>query len=53
MRLSDTQRLIAPKAAPLSDFARLMRKLHIDGPLLVGLLLVCGMGLVILYSAVG
>ncbi len=53
MRLSDTQRLIAPKAAPLSDFARLMRKLHIDGPLLVGLLLICGMGLFVLYSAVG
>jgi len=53
MRLSDTQRLIAPKAAPLSDFSRIMRRLHIDGPLLVGLLLVCGMGLVILYSAVG
>ncbi len=53
MRLSDTQRLIAPKAAPLSDFSRLMRKLHIDGPLLVGLLLICGLGLFVLYSAVG
>ena len=53
MRLSDTQRLIAPKAAPLTDFARLMRKLHIDGPLLVGLLLICGLGLFVLYSAVG
>ncbi|MDJ0708967.1 MAG: rod shape-determining protein RodA [Woeseiaceae bacterium] len=30
-----------------------MRKLHIDGPLLVGLLLICGMGLFVLYSAVG
>jgi len=53
MRLSDTQRLLAPKAAPLTDFARLMRKLHIDGPLLVGLLLICGLGLFVLYSAVG
>ena len=53
MRLSDTQRLIAPKSAPLNDFARLMRKLHIDGPLLVGLLLICGLGLFVLYSAVG
>ncbi len=53
MRLSDTQRLIAPKAAPLSDFSRLMRKLHIDGPLLVGLMLICGLGLFVLYSAVG
>jgi rod shape determining protein RodA len=53
MRLSDTQRLLTPKAAPLSDFALLMRRLHIDGPLLVGLLLICGLGLIVLYSAVG
>jgi rod shape determining protein RodA len=53
MRLSDTQRLLTPKAAPLSDFALLMRRLHIDGPLLVGLLLICGFGLFVLYSAVG
>ena len=53
MRLSDTQRLLTPKAAPLSDFGRLMRRLHIDGPLLVGLLLICGLGLFVLYSAVG
>ncbi|HEY5642389.1 MAG TPA: rod shape-determining protein RodA [Woeseiaceae bacterium] len=30
-----------------------MRRLHLDGPLLGGLLLICGFGLVILYSAVG
>ena len=53
MRLNGTQQLIAPKPAPLSDFSRLMRKLHIDGPLLVGLLLICGLGLFVLYSAVG
>jgi rod shape determining protein RodA len=53
MRLSDTQRLLTSKAAPLSDFGRLMRRLHIDGPLLVGLLLICGFGLFVLYSAVG
>ena len=53
MRLSDTQRLLTPKAAPLSDFAMLMRRLHVDGPLLVGLLLICGFGLFVLYSAVG
>ena len=53
MRLSDTHRLLTPKAAPLSDFGRLMRRLHIDGPLLVGLLLICGFGLFVLYSAVG
>ncbi|MGI9249295.1 MAG: rod shape-determining protein RodA [Woeseiaceae bacterium] len=30
-----------------------MRRLHIDGPLLGGLILICGFGLFILYSAVG
>jgi rod shape determining protein RodA len=53
MRLSDTQRLLTPKAAPLSNFALLMRRLHLDGPLLVGLLLICVFGLFVLYSAVG
>jgi rod shape determining protein RodA len=53
VRLSDTQRLITGKTAPLSDFGRLLRKLHIDGPLLGGILLICGFGLVVLYSAVG
>ena len=53
MRLSDTQKLITGKAAPLSDVARLMRRLHIDGPLLGGILLICALGLVVLYSAVG
>jgi len=51
--LSNNQQLLTPRAAPLSDFARLMRRLHIDGPLLGGLLLICGLGLFILYSAVG
>jgi len=53
MRLSDTQRLLMPKAAPLSHFSLLMRRLHVDGPLLGGLLLICGFGLFVLYSAVG
>jgi rod shape determining protein RodA len=53
MRLSDTQRLLTGKAAPLGDFARAMRRLHIDGPLLGGLLLISALGLVVLYSAVG
>jgi rod shape determining protein RodA len=30
-----------------------MRRLNLDGPLLGGLLLICGYGLVVLYSAVG
>ena len=53
MRLSDTQRLITGKAAPFGGVARLFRRLRIDGPLLVGLLLICALGLVVLYSAVG
>jgi len=53
MRLSDTTRLLTSKAAPLSDFTGLMHRLHIDGPLLGGVLLVSGFGLFILYSAVG
>jgi len=53
MRLSDTQRLITGKAAPLGDVGNILRRLHIDGPLLGGLLLICALGLVVLYSAVG
>ncbi|MBT8098772.1 MAG: FtsW/RodA/SpoVE family cell cycle protein, partial [Gammaproteobacteria bacterium] len=53
MRTSDTQRLVTRKAAPLSDFARLMRRFSIDGPLISGLLLIGAFGLVVLYSAVG
>jgi rod shape determining protein RodA len=53
MRLSDTQRLVTGKTAPLGDFARAMRRLHIDGPLLGGVLLISAFGLVVLYSAVG
>ena len=53
MPSTDTTRLLTSKGAPLSNFAGLMRRLHIDGPLLGGLLLICGFGLFILYSAVG
>jgi len=53
MRLSDSQRLTTGRAAPLGDFTRAMRRVHIDGPLLGGLLLICAFGLVVLYSAVG
>ena len=53
MRLSDTRRLVSGKAAPLGNFARLFRRLNIDGPLLVGLILICALGLIVLYSAVG
>jgi rod shape determining protein RodA len=53
MRLTDTQRLVTGKAEPLGEFSRALRRLHIDGPLLGGLLLICAFGLVVLYSAVG
>ena len=53
MRFSDTSQLVERRSAPLSDLARIMRRLNIDGPLLGGLLLTCGLGLVVLYSAVG
>jgi rod shape determining protein RodA len=53
MRLSDKQRLITGKAAPLRDFAHIMRRFNVDGPLLAGIVLICALGLVVLYSAVG
>jgi rod shape determining protein RodA len=53
MRLTDTQRLVTGKAEPLGELSRAVRRLHLDGPLLGGLLLICALGLVVLYSAVG
>jgi rod shape determining protein RodA len=53
MRLSDTQRLVTGKAAPLGNAGNILRRLRIDGPLLGGILLICTLGLVVLYSAVG
>lgn len=53
MRFSDTERLIERKAAPLGDMARVLRSLHLDGPMLGAVLLIAGFGLVVLYSAVG
>lgn len=53
MRVSQTQRMVAGAAAPLGNFGRLMRRLHVDGPLLGGLLLISAFGLFVLYSAVG
>lgn len=53
MARSEPLLLESGKAAPLGDFGRILRRLNIDGPLLGGLLLVCGFGLVVLYSAVG
>jgi rod shape determining protein RodA len=53
MQFSDTQQLFERRAAPLGDMARFLRRLHIDGPLLGGLLLLAALGLFVLYSAVG
>jgi rod shape determining protein RodA len=53
MRLSETQRMLAHKTAPLRSFSGLVRRLNIDGPLLGGLLLICAFGLFVLYSAAG
>jgi len=53
MRLSDTQRLITSRVAPLGNLSRAFRRLNIDGPLFAGILLISALGLVVLYSAVG
>jgi len=53
MRFSDTESLFERKAAPLGAMTRILRRLHLDGPLLGGLLIVSAFGLVVLYSAVG
>jgi rod shape determining protein RodA len=53
MRVSNTRRVLIGKAAPFGDIGRVFRRLNIDMPLLVGLLMICALGLVILYSAVG
>ena len=53
MRENEAQLLDTGRTAPLGEFGRILRRLNIDGPLLGGLLLICGLGLVVLYSAVG
>ncbi len=52
MQLSETQRMLTPKTPPPSGVSRLLANLNVDIPLLGGLLLICGFGLVVLYSAV-
>ena len=53
MRMSDTQRLLVTRPQPLGDITKLLRELNVDGMLLGGILLICGAGLVVQYSAVG
>jgi rod shape determining protein RodA len=52
MRFNDTQRLFAGRSAPIGGMGNILQRLHLDGPLLGGLLLVSALGLVVLYSAV-
>ena len=52
MRFSDTQRLFTSKGPPISGLGTILQRLYLDGPLLGGLLLICALGLVVLYSAV-
>jgi len=53
MVFNDSQVLFERRSAPLGNMARFLRRVHIDGPLLGSVLLLCGFGLVVLYSAVG
>ena len=53
MRPIESHRSLSSGPAPLSGFSDLVRRSKIDGPLLGGLLLICGFGLFVLYSASG
>lgn len=52
MRFSDSRRLLERHSIPLGDLSLVIKRLNIDAPLFGGLLLICGFGLVVLYSAV-
>lgn len=52
MRLSDTQWLIDGRGTGSGGLSGIFRRLNLDAPLLGGLLLICGFGLFVLYSAV-
>jgi len=52
VRLSDTQWLIDGRGTNPGGLSGVLRRLNLDGPLLGGLLLICGFGLFVLYSAV-
>jgi rod shape determining protein RodA len=52
LRFSDSQRLFGGTAQPLPGVGNLLQRLHLDGPLLGGLLLISTLGLIVLYSAV-
>lgn len=52
MIFSDTQQMFGGKDAPIGGVGSILQRLHLDGPLLGALLLISGVGLVVLYSAV-
>ncbi len=52
MRFSDTRPDFTDKTAPLSGVGTILRRANLDNPLLGGLLVVCGLGMIVLYSAV-
>ncbi|MGI9219481.1 MAG: rod shape-determining protein RodA [Woeseiaceae bacterium] len=53
MATTDARLLDTKRAAPLTEFGQILRRFNLDGPLLGGLLLICALGLIVLYSAVG
>jgi rod shape determining protein RodA len=53
MRFSDSDRLMERHPVALTNVSQAIKRLNIDAPLFVGLLLISGFGLVVLYSAVG
>jgi len=53
IRLNETHRSLWHGRGQSRSFAGLVRSLNMDGPLLVGLLLICAFGLLVLYSAAG
>lgn len=49
---NDSGQIFSRDAAPMTGVGNILQRLYLDGPLLGGLLLICGFGLVVLYSAV-
>ena len=52
MLFSDAQPISAGKAAPIGGVGSVLQRLHLDGPLLGTLLVICSLGLIVLFSAV-
>ena len=53
MRFSDTQRPFTDTITRAPGAGSLLQRLHLDEPLLIGLMLISALGLFVLYSAVG